>query len=239
MIKGRIHSFQSLGTVDGPGVRFVVFMQGCPLRCVCCHNPDTWDFSGGTEYTVDEVCEKILRFKSYFGKDGGVTVSGGEPIMQAEFVTELFKKMHENGIHTCLDTSGCILNDSVKELLSHTDLVLLDYKYTNENDYEKYTRLSKKQVDQFLAYANNENIKVILRTVIIPSLNDKKETALELARLKNKYGNIIKTELLGFRKLCLEKYEKLGIEFPLADTPEMAAEQLSQLEKIILNGDAS
>ncbi len=235
MIKGRIHSFQSLGTVDGPGVRFVVFMQGCPLRCVCCHNPDTWDYSGGTEYTVDEVCEKILRFKSYFGKDGGVTVSGGEPIMQAEFVTELFRLMHENGIHTCLDTSGCVLNDSVKELLAHTDLVLLDYKYTNEEDYEKYTRLSKKHVDEFLEYTHNTGIMVVLRTVVIPSLNDTEETALELARFKNTYSNIIKTELLGFRKLCLEKYENLGIDFPLANTPEASKEKLSQLEAVIKN----
>ncbi len=235
MIKGRIDSFQSLGTVDGPGVRFVVFMQGCPLRCVCCHNPDTWDFSGGTEYTVNEVCEKILRFKGYFGKEGGVTVSGGEPLMQAEFVTELFKSMHENGIHTCLDTSGCVLNDDLKELLRHTDLVLLDYKYTNENDYEKYTRLSKKQVDQFLDYTYSKDIKVVLRTVIIPSLNDNEETALELARLKNTYSNIIKTELLGFRKLCLEKYENLGIDFPLANTPEATSEKLTQLEAVIQN----
>lgn len=233
MIKGRIHSFQSLGTVDGPGVRFVVFMQGCPLRCVCCHNPDTWDFSGGTEYTVDEVCEKILRFKGYFGKEGGVTVSGGEPLMQAEFVSLLFQKMHENGINTCLDTSGCILNDGVKDLLSHTDLILLDYKYTNNEDYEKYTRLSKQKVDEFLEYTERCNIKVILRTVIIPSLNDTEETALGIARLKNTHGNIIKTELLGFRKLCLEKYESLGLEFPLADTPEATKEKLSELEKII------
>jgi len=237
MTKGRIHSFQSLGTVDGPGVRFVVFMQGCPLRCVCCHNPDTWDFSGGTQYTAQEISEKVLRYKSYFGKDGGITVSGGEPLMQSEFVTELFRLMHESNINTCLDTSGCVLSDSVKELLKHTDLVLLDYKYTNSADYEKYTRLSKSRVDEFLEYTYSRGIKVILRTVIIPSLNDNEETALELARLKNTYGNIIKTELLGFRKLCLEKYENLGLEFPLADTPEMTAEQLSQLEEIILNDE--
>jgi pyruvate formate lyase activating enzyme len=138
MITGKIHSFQSLGTVDGPGIRTVLFMQGCPLRCVCCHNPDTWDFSGGEEFTADEITAKVMRYKSYFGKDGGITVSGGEPLMQAKFVTELFVKMHENGINTCLDTSGCVLNENVKELLSHTDLILLDYKYTNKEDYEKY-----------------------------------------------------------------------------------------------------
>ena len=233
MIKGKIHSFQSLGTVDGPGIRAVVFMQGCPLRCACCHNPDTWDFKGGNEYSADEVAEKVLRYKSYFGKEGGITVSGGEPIMQAKFVTELFIKMHENSINTCLDTSGCVLNDEVKELLSHTDLVLLDYKYTNEEDYEKYTRLSKQKVDEFLEYTKEQNIKVILRTVIIPGLNDTEETAKYLAKLKNSYPNVIKNELLGFRKLCLEKYESMGIDFPLKDTPEASVETLDRLNTII------
>ena len=127
----RLHSFQSLGTVDGPGVRAVLFLQGCPLRCVCCHNPDTWEISGGTEYTLPELVHKIRRCKAYFGKHGGVTASGGEPLLQAKALTELFKSLQAEGIHTALDTSGCILNDSVKELLSYTDLVMLDCKYTN------------------------------------------------------------------------------------------------------------
>ena len=233
MIKGKIHSFQSLGTVDGPGIRTVVFMQGCPLRCICCHNPDTWDFSGGEEYTCDEITNKVLRYKSYFGKDGGITVSGGEPLMQAKFLTELFIKMHENGINTCLDTSGCLLNDDVKELLSHTDLVLLDYKYTNEQDYKKYTLQEKHTVDEFLEYTKSQDIRVVLRTVIIPGLNDTKETALYLANLKLSYPNITKTELLGFRKLCLEKYESMGIEFALKDTPEASCETLDMLNEIL------
>jgi pyruvate formate lyase activating enzyme len=235
MITGKIHSFQSLGTVDGPGIRTVLFMQGCPLRCVCCHNPDTWDFSGGEEFTAGEITAKVMRYKSYFGKDGGITVSGGEPLMQAKFVTELFVKMHENGINTCLDTSGCVLDENVKELLSHTDLILLDYKYTNKEDYEKYTRLSKQKVDEFLEYTKEKNIKVVLRTVIIPGLNDTEETAKYLANLTKNNPNIIKTELLGFRKLCLEKYESMGIDFALKDTPEAPQETLDRLNGIIRN----
>ncbi|MBR5241599.1 MAG: 4Fe-4S cluster-binding domain-containing protein, partial [Clostridia bacterium] len=122
--EGRVHSIQTLGTLDGPGVRFVIFMQGCNLRCGCCHNPDTWSFEGGKIYTAEELLKKIMNYRTYFGKDGGVTVSGGEPLLQAEFIKELFILCHDNGINTCLDTSGSILNDGVKELLAHTDRVL-------------------------------------------------------------------------------------------------------------------
>ena len=129
---GFIHSIQSLGTVDGPGVRFVLFMQGCPLRCGCCHTPDTWEMNRGTEYTPMEIVTKAIRYQSYFGKDGGVTVSGGEPLLQADFVREVFRLCHENGINTCLDTSGCIFNDGAKALLNVTDRVLLDIKCTSD-----------------------------------------------------------------------------------------------------------
>ena len=147
---GRIHSFQSLGTVDGPGVRSVIFMQGCPLRCVCCHNPDTWDFEGGEEMSTEVLVNKVLRYKTYYGNNGGVTVSGGEPLMQADFLVEFFKKLKNYGIHTALDTSGCVLNDTVKELLEYTDIVLLDFKYTNEKDYFEYTKMQMNQAKEFL-----------------------------------------------------------------------------------------
>ena len=137
-ITGRIHSFQSLGTVDGPGIRFVAFMQGCNLRCSCCHNPDTWDCYAGTVYTASDVVSKAERFREYFGEKGGITVSGGEPLLQADFVREVFRLCHEKGINTCLDTSGCILNDSVKALLDETDRVLLDIKYDYEDSYRRY-----------------------------------------------------------------------------------------------------
>ena len=150
MINGRIHSIQSLGTVDGPGVRFVVFLQGCPLRCSCCHNPDTWDINGGCEKSPLEVVSKAERFKEYFGKDGGITLSGGEPLLQAEFSSEIFSMCKEKGINTCLDTSGCILDESVKALLDVTDRVLLDIKYTTEEDYLKYVGCSMKKPLEFL-----------------------------------------------------------------------------------------
>ena len=146
----KIHSLQSLGTVDGPGVRYVVFMQGCPLRCACCHYPDTWSFDGGTQMTASEIISKAIRFKEYFGSDGGITVSGGEPLLQAEFVNELFTLAKKEGLNTCLDTSGCILNDSVKSLLSVTDRVLLEIKYTNEKDYKDFVGCSLKSVIDFL-----------------------------------------------------------------------------------------
>ena len=136
---GRIHSIQSLAASDGPGLRFAVFMQGCPLRCGCCHNPDTWDFGGGKEYSAEEIVQKASRYKSYFGSKGGITVSGGEPLMQADFVREIFELSHKEGINTCLDTSGCVMNDDVKKLLIHTDRVLLDIKYTDARQLSRAT----------------------------------------------------------------------------------------------------
>lgn len=229
-MKGRIHSFQSLGTVDGPGIRNVVFMQGCPLRCACCHNPDTWDFNGGEEIETDELVKKILRFRSYFGSEGGVTVSGGEPLMQAEFVTELFKKLKAAGINTALDTSGCVFNEKVEELLKYTDLVLLDYKYPNSGDYFKYTKCKKESVDLFLDKLQEKGIGIWIRRVIIPGLNDDEASVLQLKELQKKYPCIKKTELLPFRKLCIEKYQSMNIPFPLENTPEPSKEEMERLE---------
>lgn len=229
---GRIHSFQSLGTVDGPGVRCVVFMQGCPLRCACCHNPDTWDFSGGEEVEADALVEKIMRFKSYIRK-GGVTVSGGEPLMQAGFVTELFRKLKVLGIHTALDTSGCVFNDDVAELLQYTDLVLLDYKYAKPDDYLKYTKCEQGRADEFLDELQKREIPTWLRRVIIPTLNDDEQSAVQLREIAEKYTCVEKTELLPFRKLCIEKYKDIGIPFPLAHIPEPTKETMDKLNQII------
>ncbi len=228
---GRIHSFQSLGTVDGPGIRSVIFMQGCPLRCVCCHNPDTWDFAGGTEMTTDELVNKVLRYKTYYGQNGGITVSGGEPLMQAEFLTELFKNLKRHGIHIALDTSGCVLNDNVKDLLGYTDLVLLDFKYTNKSDYLKYTKMEMSKAQGFLDYLQETNKKTWLRYVVIPDLNDSDESFAKLFELKNQYSCVKKIELLPFRKLCLEKYDEMGIEFPLKDTPEAKQDFIDKIYK--------
>ena len=233
MIKGRVHSLQSLGTVDGPGVRFVVFMQGCPLRCKCCHNPDTWDFSGGTEYTAEEIVTKALRYKSYFGKEGGITLSGGEPLMQSEFALEAFRLCHKNGINTCLDTSGCVLNDKIKELLSQTDRVLLDVKYTSDEEYKENVGCSLNDALDFLNYLNDNGIPVTLRQVIIPTVNDSKENILRLKEIAKKYPVIDKTELLPFRKICQTKYDSMGITFPFGSIPECTRDIVDKLYTIL------
>ena len=230
-MQGRIHSFQSLGTVDGPGVRAVVFMQGCPLRCACCHNPDTWDLGGGKLVSAEEIFRKIQRLRAYFGKDGGVTVSGGEPLLQADFVAELFRLCRADGISCALDTSGCVYNESVERLLSLTDLVLLDYKYTNDTDYKKYTGMSMQSAEDFLSRLDALGKRVWIRQVIIPTLNDSEESVRRLYALSERYSCIEKTELLPFRKLCVEKYRALGIDFPLENIPEASEELIERLKR--------
>ena len=234
-MNGRIHSFQSLGALDGPGIRYVVFMQGCPLRCGCCHNPDTWSFDDGKEFSAEEIIAKAVRYKDYFGNEGGITVSGGEPLMQAEFVNELFELCHKAGINTCLDTSGCVMNDEVKKLLNVTDRVLLDIKYVSDELYRRHVGCDLNIVIQFLEYLDSENIRVTLREVIIPSLNDNDEDILKLKEIKNKYHCIDKIELLAFRKICQVKYDKMQIEFPFADIPEPDKETMTRLENLINN----
>ncbi|MCQ2456837.1 MAG: pyruvate formate-lyase-activating protein [Clostridia bacterium] len=226
---GRIHSVQSLGTVDGPGVRCVVFMQGCPLRCICCHNPDTWDFSGGEEADAGELCRRILRFRPYFGANGGVTVSGGEPLMQAEFVADLFGTLKAHGIHTALDTSGCILNDNVKRLLDVTDLVLLDHKYPTEAGYFANTRAHLADAEAFLAELDRRSIATWLRRVVIPGMTDSEDSVRSLNETARRFRCVQKIELLPFRNLCAEKYDALGIPFPLKDTPSPAKETMEKL----------
>lgn len=230
---GRIHSIQSLAASDGPGVRFAVFMQGCHLRCGCCHNPDTWQISGGNEITAEEIIKKAIRYKEYFGKDGGITVSGGEPLLQADFVKEVFELAHKEGINTCLDTSGSIMNCSVKELLKVTDRVLLDIKYTDDALYKEYVGCGIDPVLNFLGYLNDNNIPVTLRQVIIPSLNDNEENVINLKEIADNHKCVDKTELLPFRKMCRIKYDNLGIEFPFDSIPEPTAEAMQALEKLI------
>jgi pyruvate formate lyase activating enzyme len=230
---GRIHSFQSLGTADGPGVRAVVFMQGCPLRCACCHNPDTWDFNGGKEATPEEIFLKIKRLKNYFGESGGVTVSGGEPLMQPEFIKELFTLCKTDGITTAIDTSGCVLNNDIKDVLKLTDTVLLDYKYITDELYKTKVGCEKIKADEFLEYLNSQNIDTWIRQVIIKDLNNNKSSVSALKELKEKYSCIKKIELLPFKKLCIEKYEKLNLQFPLAETPETTKQEIEELNEFL------
>ena len=232
-LKGRVHSFQSLGTLDGPGVRFVVFMQGCNLRCSCCHNPDTWNMNDGTEYTAEEIIKRAVRYKDYFKDNGGITVSGGEPLLQADFVRELFELCHKEEIHTCLDTSGSIMNDSVKALLKETDLVLLDIKYTDNELYEKHVGCSMEKAVNFLSYLNEEKIPTVLRQVIIPTLNDNENNILKLKEISEHYNCVSKTELLPFRKICQVKYDNLDTDFPLGHLPEPTKAQMENLNNLL------
>lgn len=232
-LTGRIHSIQSMGTLDGPGVRFVIFTQGCPLRCKCCHNPDTWDIDGGKLYTPEALVERAVHFKEYFGQDGGVTVSGGEPLLQAEFVSKLFRLCHSEGINTCLDTSGCILTPEVKALLAHTDRVLMDVKYTSNNDYRAYVGCGMDAPMAFLDYLAQEDIPTTLRQVVIPTINDTEKQVRELQRIAKAHKNVDKVELLPFRKICQVKYDNMGIPFPFSNIPEPTKEQVCRLEKIL------
>ena len=231
LIKGRISSFQTLGTLDGPGVRFVAFLQGCPLRCACCHNPETWDINGGKEYTAKEVAEKAERYKEYFGRDGGITISGGEPLLQAEFAAEILKLCKERGINTCLDTSGSILNEKTEKLLDYTDYCLLDIKYTTDSQYRQYVGCGINKPLDFLERLNAKKIPTRIRQVIIDNLNDDTDNIRRLAEIVRKYPCIEKNELLAFRKLCASKYQKLGIDFPLAGTPETPQYKIKLLEE--------
>ena len=226
---GRIHSVQTLGTVDGPGVRFVLFLQGCPLRCHCCHNPDTWDVQGGYEASAEEIFKKVTRYRAYYGTDGGLTVSGGEPLLQAEFCTELFSLCKKAGIHTALDTSGCLWNEKIAALLEVTDLCLLDHKMPTEEKYRSHVGCAMQKAEAFLHELNTRNIPTWLRRVIITGINDTVEETKQLFALQNAYPCVEKVELLPFRTLCASKYENMGIPFPFGDKPQTTSAQITAL----------
>ena len=227
---GYITKLETMGTLDGPGVRAVVFSSGCPLRCVYCHNPDTWE--RGEETSEEELFRKIMRVYPYI-KLGGVTFSGGEPCLQAEFFLGLARLLKAEGLHIALDTSGCIMNDTVKELLRLCDLVLLDVKFTNEEDYMRYTGGTLRAALDFLSYLDGEKIPTWIRHVVVPGINDTEADILALREIISPYTCIEKTELLPFRKLCLEKYEALGIPFLLKDVPEADEARVRELSGIL------
>ena len=231
-MNGRIHSIQTMGAVDGPGIRAVVFLQGCPLRCAFCHNPDTWDATGGEEVTSGFVSDKILRLKNFYLK-GGITVSGGEPLLQGAFVNEFFKTMHENGLHTALDTSGIGTEENIRLALEHTDLVLCDLKFPTEASYKAHTGASLKKVLSFLDIVEQKNIPLWIRHVVIPGLTDTEENIHEIARISKSYKNLQKIEFLPFKKMCVTKYESMGIPFPLIDTPQCRKERIEYLNTLL------
>lgn len=228
---GKIHSIQSLGTVDGPGIRFVVFLQGCNLRCGCCHNPDTWNPEDGTDISAEDIVAKAERYKSYFGKEGGITLSGGEPLLQPVFAKEIFSLCKQRGIHTCLDTSGSLINDDISSLLDQTDRVLLDIKYPTEEQYQKYVGCDLATPLQFLEILNQKKIPTTLRQVIIPTLNDN-DTSIEfLNRLKKSYPCVDKMELLPFKKICTVKYQNMGIPFRFDSFDTPTVDQMKELQE--------
>ena len=231
-VLGRVHSIQTLGTLDGPGVRFVVFTQGCPLRCGCCHNPDTWESEGGTCISSHELTERALRYREYFGPRGGVTLSGGEPLLQPEFSTAFFKECKKNGLHTCLDTSGVSMTD-VTDLLSVTDRVLLDIKYPTDELYRKYVGCSIDAPLRFLDLLTSQGIPTTIRQVLIPGLNDTEENAEFLATLKHTHSTVDQFEILPFKKLCTVKYDRMGIPFRFADIEEPDADAVKRMESLI------
>lgn len=228
-MKGYVHSLQSLGTVDGPGVRAVVFMQGCPLRCVYCHNPDTWHPQAADAVEVAALSSRILRLYPYI-RGGGVTFSGGEPLLQAAFLCEVADRLKERGLHLALDTSGCVYNTEVERLLQKIDLVLLDVKMTTEADYRQYTGGSLETTMAFLDRLEMMKKPVWIRHVVVPGINDTAEDIARLKALLAPYSCVDRVELLPFRSLCREKYEVLGIDFALKSTPSLSGDVLADLE---------
>ena len=231
-MRGYVHSLQSLGTVDGPGVRSVVFLSGCPLRCVYCHNPDTWERQESQLTDAEELAARLLRFYSFI-KNGGVTFSGGEPLLQAEFVTEVAERLKQEGLHIAIDTCGTPITAATERLLAVADLFLLDIKMTTEEDYKRYTGGSLAATMAFLDKLEQMQKDVWIRHVVVPGINDTEEDILRLAELIKGYTCIKKVELLPYKNLCLEKYKALNLPFPLEATPPMRAEEIAKLEKVL------
>ncbi|MBV7273570.1 pyruvate formate lyase-activating protein [Clostridium sp. PL3] len=233
MTIGRIHSFESMGLVDGPGIRCVVFMQGCALRCAYCHNPDTWAFSGGTEMTPQELLKKIIRFKPYFKNNGGVTFSGGEPLMQPEFLRETLKLCKEAGIHTVIDTAGYGIKKYYDEILKNVDLVILDIKHVDNKGYENLVGQSKNGFDEFLESVQKANTKLWIRHVVVPGITASEEHIRKLAQIIKNIKNVEKIELLPYHTLGVEKYKRMGLDYKLTDVDSMDKGDIGKLEKIL------
>lgn len=233
-IKGRIHSFETFGTLDGPGIRFVVFMQGCHLRCIYCHNRDTWDIEGGREYTADEVIGKMKKYLDYIrASGGGITVSGGEPTLQAEFVTELFRKCKEINVHTALDTNGHADIEKVKELLEYTDLVLLDIKHANDEKHKEITGVGNEKIKRFALYISEKAIPVWIRYTLVPGYTDSVEDVTAAAKFIKLLNNVQKVEVLPYHCMGNFKWEKLGKKYPLKGVRAPAPEKIKRTNEIM------
>jgi len=232
-MKGYIHSFESMAGVDGDGLRFAVFLAGCPLRCAYCHNPDTWS-SSGREMTGQELVSKIARFKPYFGNRGGATFSGGEPLLQSEFLENVAALLEKEGIGYVIDTSGAVpLTSSVRSVLIHSEEVLLDLKFWNEETYLRYTGTPMKPVLETLSFLEEIQKPTVLRTVVVPGMNDREEILRQYVSYAAGHQCVKRYELLPFHTMGFFKYEKLGIPNPLENTPPLSGERLDQLQKYV------
>lgn len=239
---GRIHSIESFGTVDGPGVRMVVFLQGCPMRCQYCHNPDTWEMTGGNQMTVAEILEKYESSRHFY-RGGGITATGGEPLMQLDFVTELFEAAREKDIHTCLDTSGITFGRKNPEflkkmdrLLASTSLVMLDIKQIDDAKHRALTGQSNENILDFARYLDEKQIPVWIRHVVVPQLTDQTPDLYHLGRFIGELSNVKALDVLPYHDMGKVKYESLGLEYPLKDVPPMSKEGAIAAKKIILSG---
>lgn len=232
---GKIHSIESFGTVDGPGIRFVIFMQGCTLKCKYCHNRDTWDMNSGVTYTADELISNILRYKSYFDNSGGgVTVSGGEPLLQVQFVTELFKKLKELNIHTALDTSGNFpISKEIKELLNYTDLVLLDIKHINNEKCINLTGVPNTKTLEFAKYLSNNSKDIWIRQVLVPGYTDDKFDLQALKKFIETLSSVKKIEILPYHDLGKFKWKELGQVYALDKVSPPSKEEIDNAKRIL------
>lgn len=230
-MNGVIDSIETMGLVDGPGIRMVVFTRGCKLRCLYCHNPETWNHLGGTTITSDEIVSKAVRNKSYY-KNGGVTFSGGEPLLQPDFLIDCLKKLQEAGIHTALDTAGVGIGQ-YEEILKYTNLVILDIKAVQEEDYKIVTGHSMEEFYKFIEVVKCLEKPLWIRQVIVPGMNDTKEKILELKEFIKQFSKIEKVELLPYHLYGIEKYKKLNILYPLEGVPAMDKEKIEELTSLL------
>ena len=230
----KVHSIDSFGTVDGPGIRFLLFLQGCGLKCKYCHNRDTWDASGGDYISLDDIYNKIIRYKEYINHGGGVTISGGEPLLQAKFLVELFTKLKKENIHTCIDTSGMLpISQDIKKVLSLTDLVLLDIKHINPNKCKDLVGFSNELELQFAKYLSDNNIPMWIRQVLIPGFTDAEEDLKHLKNFLNTLKTIEKVELLPYHSLGKHKWKDLGLVYELEDVPSASAKDIKRAKEIL------
>lgn len=239
---GHIHSIESFGTVDGPGARLVVFMQGCPMRCLYCHNPDTWKFNQGSEVTVEQLMAQYEKNRAFYNR-GGITVTGGEPLMQIEFITELFTAASARGIHTCIDTSGITFQPDNPEILeqfdrliSMTDLVMLDIKHIDPDAHRKLTRQPLEPVLAFAKYLNQRAVPMWIRHVVVPGITYDQNELYRLGRFIGSLSNIKAIDIIPYHDMGKIKYKNLGLTYALEDTPPLTREETIAAKKMVLNG---